>query len=64
MRIFFDEPGRTRLYGFGVLLVRRSHKDAENTAHLKKAISIRKLDVIGKINRLLRLNSFRGLKIL
>ena len=36
MSIFFDEQGRTKLYVFGVLIVRRRHKDAENVAHREK----------------------------
>jgi hypothetical protein len=36
MRDFFDERGRTRISAFGVLVVRRRLKFAENNAHRKK----------------------------
>jgi hypothetical protein len=36
MRDFFDERGRTRILAFGVLVVRRRLKFAENNAHRKK----------------------------
>jgi len=36
MRDFFDEHGRTRISAFGVLIVRRRLKFAENNAHRKK----------------------------